>query len=1576
MSWSASTAATQAPRSWGWTRIDGRNVFAVPAGASVRLYDSDDFILLHSIAPSGHRSAIHFVRWSAFHGKLASLSSTQIMVHAPQRPADRDKRVAYVPLCDFSLAGGPATWIRNLAFSRCTDQLLFSGHGSEGPRADSIGLLDVRAAVRTEVALRSGGRGVPHGPLLWSQRHEDCDVAKFSPNAFVFASLSPGARGPTVWRMKAADASASSSASASTLVVAGTETLEHGRADGDRVLYFSWKPARTPRHAVHETDGCRRPQWFEPARILLTCSAARTICVWTEEGPDGPQDLPRFVPVLTFSPPHPIDNFRWVMSKNRNVRDERFRVDDAGAGTADEWVSGVDRRGVLRLWRIRGLYASASPSASSSAVRTPTVEETPFQLQVDDHVEHADADGGADGPRASAAGVVHGGFGEACVMAYFSQNYFGLPSKFDIVLERADHIMLSFDVAVDVAVDVVKERRRTGDALPALRRSLGAQPAARIRKKSWFRSHVGTIAALAAHPSLPLVASVDAPGRAGGSKTEILIYWLSFSAFSAETRLIPSGVLPCDSGSHNSSSEDGSTSEDDGVLCIQWIPTLHFDATPMLLVAFASGVLSVYGRSATAAGVVGSPSLAPSASSPPFAAGDGSAPSDASSRPPLFKSPSLAPWTYYDYATGESGAEYEVATVKRDEKDPVVALAVSTGGRARLVVAERPEQQAPGDQSGERPEISGVGVGDELVAVDGASVVGKSAEDVRALLGAMPAGHVVALRLRASNAPLAAIPELALPARECDGSCGDGPTPDVLEAPPKQNSSPRCISSVPFMDKYSSERAAHAGPVDEDARELQRGLLTSLHALLPDVARPHPPPSVVHAGAVSTYGGWMRLLKAKAAPRLALVCVCPAYADDGEYVPDVVVVFALASLPGSLLAWKGVRSRDARTFDLQPLAIERGFASGKRDITAISGERDYRQRAFSSAAATKGKRVVDADGDGGGLNSLLFVGGAAGDVEHWRCRVSGGEIHFTLMSAFCVADPSPSRSTGTPSGGGDVPAFYRRGYVATALQPGHCPTVAAPDAGILHIEVDDPNRIAVVRADRPDEIDILEAESGLGILRLDESIREGALRGRVLGLCWCSSHVEFNVDALAVNYASGLVVYQFHTGARRWTSIGDSLGGALALFDCTRDSSALLIGGGSQRTASRQPNANVRRVHYADEPNDRVDQEEDAPAISNEMPMVLGKWDEPGHLLQDAMDWKAPVRPQKLPVWHPYVVLTTLFGMHARVGEKDTSLAGDKVSYEFSRAFKDAVQMLKLLACVVEHDASARRSARTGVLSFSAKRARPAEQNGDGSREGGVNGLDGGSDSIGRYSTAIHTNPEVNKAEFLFAPPPESARRPVQRRLSVIADAQEGEGAADLTTLSRSEMNTLHAALDVLLRGKDNAVKENALRLFGAFETEHLVEMKAILSYVDAIQSLGFDLDASGADLGAKRYFAMHLFAKALKDALAAYGGTASSPSASRSGSRSGSANGSKSSSESVEARISVDEGDSWLREVPSSGVLWALHSDAQQFLLQRCCAGPQLTWQEHLRPMWLGLWVKDVQDLREVVERCVDCGG
>eukprot|EP00644_Phytophthora_capsici_P003881 jgi/Phyca11/108289/e_gw1.15.123.1 len=1170
-----------AVRSWSWTRIDGRNVLAVPTQTEIRLYDSDDFILLSRLAPSGHSAPVAFVRWSAFHGKLASLSADQILVHAPQRDPQESSSVHFTVVCRFRLDTAHNS-IRGLSFSRSADELLFCG------REVGVGKLDVRVSSSRD----------DEAPVIWESEREACDIAKYSPSAFVFATLNRQEKQVKVWRMRKRLQDPIENQT-----LDNVESLTHP----DPVVYFSWKPSTTQWHSALETDGTRKAQWFEPARILLTCTATRSVRIWTERKEGQVQ----FEPVLVFEPTFPIDNVRWVMSKNRNISDENFQVVNDVHDKHADWLSGVDHNGILRLWRVVGIVSD-----------NPTVEETPLQIKVngeDDKEYNKKADG------------VSVRLGEVCVMAYFSQNYFA-------------------DVAVVSSPRVQVPQRRK-----------------------------------------------------------------------------------------------------------------------------------------------------------------------------LTRSPSISPWTFYDYVTGESGYEYEVGCEKPTNSELEIQFEERNG---KLLVSRN---------TSSNNFLCEVAEGDELVGVNNKSVVGKDVKEVLELIDMLPPEESLLMRFRA--ACVYNYGSMGQPAYDStyQSKTQDQPTFGI-----------RNEGSVRTTEQT----------VEEYASELRHSFLLSLEKQNPQ--SPRSLDNMVHAGAVSMYGGWKQFMHMKAASQLSLLCVCPSYADDGEYVPDSVLIFGIESLPGKLFAWKGIRDGPYNSFELIPLQIQDPAIEKKANITSIASERDYRQRAFSS------KRSQGHNS----LNSLLFLGDVAGNVEHWRCQIIGDIIHFTMMSSNpAVSDESPS-STNEHQVRDSLRSFCRRGYVSVdqvedSKQSGDADTVVT--GGIIHVEVDDPNRIAVLHADRPEELHVFEAESGLGILRPEESILSNG-RGSVLGFTWCNSHVEFNVDALA--------------------------------------------------------------------------------------------WDEPGSLLQYSMDWKAAESPQKLPVWHPYVLLTTMFGMHARVGEKDTSLAGDRASYEFSRAFKDATQMLKLLAKVMDDEPSARASATSGVLSYTGpSRSKTATSQENGSERGRILG------SVGRYSTAIHRSDKIDKAENLFAVP---MSRGGQRRYNY-EEKESSPVEDDQRTLTSDERATLLAAIDCMLIGKRYSSQANAAVLFGSFTEEHLLEMKALLSFVNEIQSLGFDLDASAADLGAKRFYSMHLFAKSLRSVVIPHTYT------------NGDCPGNPQNGEfdpfsgKQKWKNSYSERDScfWLpslEETPSSGLLWALHSDAQQFLWEHCI-DPQMQW-DAIRPLWLGLWIKNVKDLRGIVER------
>lgn len=1386
-------------RAWSWTRIDGRNVLALPTRDEIHLYDSDDFHLLDAIAPSGHDSAVAFVRWSAFHGRLASLSESQLIVHAPQRASsfsDGDTmHVRFEPLCCLQVQDHAILRaVKGLAFSRCANFLMVSGPAG-------IGIIDVRAqqvkTIKTEEAVSA-----ELSCIAWQALDEPAsDVAKFSPCSLVFGSLQVGETALKVWRMKRGSIIGSIPA---VRTLGRTELLMHENP----IVYFSWKPATTQLHTAGAFDGLGKARWFEPKRILLTCTANRVVQFWTES---DVEHVTCFVKTLRFEPTDLISNFRWVLSKNRNISEEKFDLPEENEAAQTDWISGVDRDGVLRLWQVTGILSTAAAA----------IQETTVRIKVNGH-DNAEA----TFPTKQVVPLE-----EISVMAYFSQNYFGLPSKMDIVLQRADSIVLSYHVSLG------KKSHQT-----------------RIRKKNWYRSHAGSICSMAAHPSLPLLASVDAKTTEDGATAyEILIFWLSSAAFSVESRLVPSGVLSCD--------------QDNGdVLCVQWVPTLHFDAIPLLLVAYTSGVIDVYGRTMNAVGVVMSPKMR--VHSPPSS---------------YVRSPSISPWTYFDYTTGASGIEYEISLHKHPALG--IGLTLSKKDNKLLVSQVDYEVHTPGPNHK-------VYLGDELLAISNDSVLGKEPADVSTLVDGIAAKELVVLRFRGnlkrSRGPHK-MPEL-----------------NLTESVPLSSRTSQATTPPSSVSSTSNNPDEIEHSIEHYSSELRSSFMSSFHS---DVNSRE---KVVHAGSVSTYGGWSPLQSFQVAQKLSLVCVCPVYADDGEYIPDTVVIFGVLSLPGSLCAWKGVHTMPDHSFEVSMLEIQDSAVFRKCNITSIAGERDYRQRAFSS------KRQLSHEA----LNSLIFIGDSQGSVEHWRCHVDGDSIQFTMMSTCHVSDsPVDNPNGGTPL---DTPVdshqFFRRGYMvqnaSTSNGINGIHGATKKTNGVHHIEVDDPNRIAVIDASRSDTLYIFEGESGLGMLRLEATIASEG-RGNILAFCWCNAHVEFNVDALAVNYASGIVIYQYDMISHRWTQIGDDISTTLAIFDCTRDASALMIGGGHLNDGAAQ------KQMYS----------------SNEMPVIIGKWDEPGKLLQNAMDWKAAESPQKLPVWHPYVILTTLFGMHARVGVKDTYLASDKPSFEFSRAFKDAVQMLKLLANVLEDDTSAELSARNGVLAYTMPKALSPNSEVPTPFLGRI----GKRESVGRYSTSVHQNAQLNKAENLFNGSIHRSRvfeEPIVEKTPSVQDIMSQN------KLSVEEARTIQECIDCILVKNDRKHGRNAFLLLGSFDREHLLELKAILNYVDLIQSLGFDLDTSAADLGAKRYFSMVMFAKSLKSVLLSH----------------------NKDSEERDCSLNSLKDEHKLSETPSSGILWALHSDATQFLIEHIVQ-QYATWDE-LKPMWLGLWVKDAKDLRNIIER------
>ncbi|OQR81176.1 hypothetical protein ACHHYP_16695 [Achlya hypogyna] len=1327
---------------WSWVGLDGKNVAAVVSSTRIDLLDTQDFSLLGRIVPGPnttnqpyHDTPILLTQWNARRASLVSLSSNVLMIHCPDPDARYAKhRVTYSHVWSMRFEPGEFT---NLALSRCSYSMLLGG-----PRGISLWESPT-------------GEAAVQYSCVW--RHDtSCDQLAFSPSRCVFATAQTGASEVYVWRQRTHDD--------------GTNVEKQVLGHDEGVVYISWKPAThndaTP--SADDSNGQVASKWYHPERMLLTMTAEKTIRIWTETSAAGGMPLMQCVVFIQPQANLDIAMARWVLPRTRNISEELFQSSTSTENKKKrEWLSVIDSGGVLHIWQLTGLDAK------------PRLKKTDFTFKVD---------GNEDDEQQSVIKQVQ-------VIGYFSQTGAGDPSALSILLERKDHVLLSYRIdCSSLKYPVLKD-------------------------KSWHRGHTKPILALATHPSLPLVATTSAH--------EIMVFWLSLSTFTNVSKLVPSCIMTCD----------------ETIASIAWIPTKHFDAVPLLLVTMASGLFQVYSTTgADQVKMLSSPKLADHAN--------------------RLRLPSMHyPWTYYSHDSGESGFEYEVGL----KPDPHFGLGLTfdTLGEKLVVTAfvhgdEDHNHRLPGQASGQIDML------DQCIAVNGRSVKGYSLAEFRNLvydtIAATPGAPVV-LRFRSSGGNFADVARRAL---------------ELADAVPVVDADADEDDDEDDDDDTEDVSSAHEQPSQQGRRLLAR---VQSKTLL----------DIDSVGSVSLYGGWRVIGHEVTGAAYQHVTVAPVYSDAGAYTSDVVLVFAIESATQELHAWLGTYLASTQAaFFLHRLAFVSDVSRTMGHVTVLGTERDYRQRAFSSL----GKAA-----SGLTWNALLFVGDAAGAIQHWRCRVTQHTIDFSLIHACEPALPPPSR-TGTVA----PAAFSRRGMA-----------LAAPEApvGVYHIEMDDPNRLAVLYADRPYDVYVWEGESGLGILRLEACISSQGW-GPVTSFSWCSGHVEFHIDPLAVQYVGGLVIYTYDVQHQTWVPLSKPLVTGLTMFDCTRDASALILACGASDFA--RP----------------------AAAVLNDTPTIVGKWDEPGRLRKRdwVQYWNRASKPKHCPVWHPFVLLTTLCGLPARVGLVHTALADYHPAYDFHQAFAETVQLLKLLARVLEDDMSTDVSAQTGVLVFLQETPTTASL-------------------VGRYTNAkgVLASQRSNRAMDLFSRSPPTRVAP----------------SLDTPDLTNRDVATLTTAIDAVRRRMTQKVQvryeeqehRNAYVLFESFETEHVLQFKAVLSFLQKMQHLSLN----GYDVPAQRYVLGHVLSTCLQDVLHDADDLADV---------------------FAQPLVSVDDTgaavaggapqtvEGFLHDVPSSSVMWALHSESQNVLIEQCLH-PQALWDD-LRPMWLGLWVRDPAKLREIVERMAKC--
>ncbi|ETV93956.1 hypothetical protein H310_12291 [Aphanomyces invadans] len=1256
--------------------------------------------------------------------------------------------------------------------------------------------------------------------LWWEDTAHPCDFVVFSPSRTVFASHEMLSTDVYVWRHAGRAGS-----------VPRAQVLGHD----EEVEYISWKPTHYQPQTSDDHDGTRSSQWDEPACVLLTLTRSKTVRIWTEQPSSDRSDGRSSDVVMTcivfLQPSLEMDiiHAQWIVPRAQNISQEYFGPAASAAALPRErlqdWLSVVDSKGVLHVWTVDALHL---PTQSQ-------LLQTGFVFKVDGEDETL------------------GGTSTSLVASYQIAGYAsqGFLSSVSILLERTDQVLLSYQVAWTPRHPPV------------------------LKEKSWYRGHTAPIAALATHPSLPLVVSVSHP-RDGVS--ELIIFWLSLSMFTSESHFVPSCIL-----------------QGPAIAAVHWIPTRHFQARPLLLVSYASGrweIFSPYDSQLNT--LLESPRIRHQHSA--------DASSYSFSR--LRNDTMVYPWTYHEHVLGESGFEYEVSLVPHPEfglgltftlvNDKIVVAGFTTG-KSDKTIDDGGSGDAKDEAKDDRVQPPGlelpaaasrqISLHDECISVNNISMKGKLPIDLKAAVAAAPPHTPVMMRFRTP-----------------------GSRPGVHD--PSSAMAKMQHWSISSQDGESDDsNRSEQGDVDDvdDVHDVPvkphgRGNTTSNR-------RPRPRRStqvVVSGGCITKFGGWSSLGHVELPCTYADLAVAPLYSDKGGFVSDAVVLFGVTTDTRDLHCWMGVEYRKGE-FEFFQLNIT-APPDSLTGITAVGAERDYRQRAFETSSTLDSKTSATPV-----WNALLFIGDDAGCIHHWRCRVSQ---HCRTMDMSLVHS---STTQGLPEAASTTAmlhpsAFFRRGYAmppSTSYADGL--DAARRPKGVFHMELDDPNRLAVVYTDQPESLYIWEGESGLGMLRL-EAIIASEGRGHIVGFCWCSGHVEFHVDPLAVHFATSLVIYSYDLHLQTWVPESEQ-SVFYPLFDCTRDASALILAAGSPFPGST--------VSY------------------HEVPTVLGKWDVHRHAVTTDQPDASANDQKHCPVWHPYTVLTTLCGMPARVGLTHTTLADYRPAYDVQLAFGEAEQMLKLLAHVLEDDASTDLSAENGVLVYL------HEKKTFGRRA-----------SVGRFTTTAGAPTGLSRAEDLFAP--SHGSMPSTGNTSAAAVAASPTHQESLTA---REIDTLVTALDAVLRKHTQKVSvryeeqehRNAYVLFDSFELEHVLELKSLILFVQKMQSCLLN----GYDLPAQRYFVAYLLTTCLQEVVQKtddYVAVSNDPLAQYEDSTSS----------------FVPTVDSYLHEIPSSSVIWALHSQSQNLLVDQCIH-PQALWDD-LRPLWPGMWVRDPVKLRSIVEKVAKC--
>ena len=1293
---------------------------------------------------------------------------------------------------------------------------------------------------------------------VWADPTRDWHQAEFAGNRAIFATLETHASVVTIWKRVKIDA-------VTNIPSHGYESSEIGHFC--KVLDFGWKPWHGNRNTSaawisqpSTIQQSRKVGWYEAPRVLFTLDEQHVVRIWMEVY-DAYEDnrSSEFMICATLNM-LPFVMVRWLRSQPRALSDDRFRNVNKGVADANvsyDWLSCVDDQGIMHLFKMGQL----EKNVSSIEARTPVIDvtKTEFQLQIIGQDKNENRDLLFAPPQQCKHHHPALTVSEMYVMGYFAQSLVGSPTSIYIIFRRSDHILVSYHVVV------AKGLKRP-----------------EITNRAWQRGHCGHIEAITAHPSLPLIATVSSKvtrTTATGSVAypgEIMIFWMPLSTSSTNfLGLRPSGIICC-------------PEQNGPVRCITWAPSSHVESIPILLVIYYGGIIeahTVYPKKISA--MVQSPKVTrlSLSQSPMF---------NEPQRPSEPRSPIYHPWSFYEQSTGRVGLEYEVV-LQADMAHGIGLILNEIDGKVvvtRFKKHPTTQQMLPAEKSGK------ITLFDEFVGVNGIDLRHKMLFEVLHQVRSADRKDPISIRLR---------------------SLQDAINHDDMDD---------TLSKNPFIQENTLSNELSL------IKERNSGLSPAI------------------AGSINLFGGWHQIGETCISDEAYLLSnvIAPTYfSDTGDYADGQVVVFAIGvskhqqpTNTKRLYCWSG-SWKDSNQFSFQRLQIEGLSESTSKEICSICTERDYRKRIFVVDESRRRRNPAE---KGFLKNSelqdkrscILVIGDIYGTIHHFQCQTQNSDaIKFHLVGSTEIKtkekkrekkdEERPFKNATNLSAAAvtNTNVLQLRGHLLfsdTADNPSQPSqqtlqsTLYPFPSSISHIEMDDPNRLAFVLQDSPNDLVIYECASSLGHFRQEEVITG---KSPIRGFTWCPGHVEFHSDVLAIQYTDGTIwTYAFDTCDHHWKATGPCVKSCYPIFECTRDATALIVGCGKTFTEIEKAEDFLNSSHEIEKYG------------QNDLPQVVGSWDtnsiknHSSTPLKEEAAEKQVIDSDDLPDWHPHALMVDLFGFCSHLGDADAFITRDQPTYSFSQSFAKLVLMLKLFAKVLQNENSIIQSMKNGILVCCKERDSDIYvemRNQD----------DGRQSTINQYIQA-HTAQSA-KASDLFSMKQEFSSSSYFGNASPLFLSEEKHYLEDKLNYwwAQAQGSSMidHGSSSVLL--------------FQSFTLDQYLEYKGLIEFVYQIQTLGFTSEKNiGLDLPGIRFFSLYFITKQIHLQWTKY--------------QSKQQQGIKGEQRLVQ-QIKC-----------SSAFLWAFHSESQSFLVQQCF--PMNCLWEDVGYLWPGLWIRDVDQLKSIFER------